>query len=361
MKKKSYITGIIGILFFAFLISNVSAYKWACLSYGDGIPHYTCHFSHCKLCLDDKGYSTDFGKCIKAKQCSFGPVNNDTTPPALTVNSPRNNQIFSTNSVSFNLTIDEPSTILYKNNKDSKFKTLAGNRLKYINQLTFKDGAYNITIRAEDRAGNDADILRSFYVDTKTPKIDSPKTDGNGNILIKFEESNPVLLTFKYGNNKTGYKSLNINLTNCNGTDNGKYNCLYFISKVQYNNMLKVYDGQEIESWLELKDIANNIGVSKKAKEMVDVTLPVINNPNNLAALHDKFVYFNISITEKNLDGVNYAENSTKLKWQNLCSTLKNGYCVKKVLFTKGNHDILIQVIDKSGNYATKEYIFKIN
>jgi len=363
MVRKSIIIGIIILFILVVLVSNVSAHKWACLSYGDHIPYYTCHFTHCKLCLDDKGYSTSFGYCDKAKLCSFGPVNNDTTPPVLTINSPKNNFIYNTSKILFNLSIDEPSTIFYKNNLDSngKFKMLAGNRLNYINGITFKDGFYNITIRAEDRSGNDADILRIFYVDTKNPKVDSPSDDKNGILNIKFEEANPVLLTLRYGNNKTGYGEYNINLNNCNKTSGDKFLCKVNISDEESYSMLKSYDGQIIELWIELKDIPGNIGKSKIIKGKIDITKPVINNPDNMFTLDGKNLYFNMSITDQNLVSVYYAENSTKLQWKLLCSSLKNGFCQKKVAFNKGNHDILVQVVDIGKNVIYFETKFTVN
>lgn len=362
VNNKKLALGIIGIMILVSLMTVVSAHRWACLSYGDKIPYYTCHSTSCKLCLDDKGYSTSFGYCKTKPSCDIGPANNDTTPPVLTLFSPTSGTIFKQKTVLFNLTTDEPSTISYTDNinGNGRWVKIAGNSLKYTRGLGFKDGFIDLTIRAEDRHSNYVDVKRSFYVDTKKPKVDSPGNDGKGNIKFRFDEANPVSLTLKYGNNKTGYGSYAIDLKNCNGT-NAKYTCQYFISKEQRNSMLKSYDGQEIESWMELKDIAGNIGKSKILKEKVDVTAPVINNPSNMFTKQGRYILFNISITEQNLLGVYYAENLTNLKWQKICSSLNDGLCKKKVTFSKGNHNIIIQVLDKSGNYVNKQASFSIS
>ena len=358
--KKILIT-IIGIFLLAVLISNVSAYKWACLSYGDSIPHYTCDFRHCKLCLDSDGYSTSFGYCNKVKNCVFGIPNNDTTPPILSVNSPVNNYVYNSSKVLFDLTTNEHSTIYYKNNAnpDSKFKMIAGNRAVYNNQISFRDGFYNITIRAQDSSENNADVIKSFYVDTKKPKIDSPKDNSDGSISFKFEEANPSVLKIVIGNNKTGYISQDINLNNCNGV-NGKYICNYNITRDIPNSKLKPYEGLQVESWIELKDISGKIGTSKKVKRTIDLTAPNINNPSTMFSINGNYGIFNISISEKNILGVYYNEKTSKDQIHTLCTNLKDGICYKKVLFSKGDHDIMVFAIDKSGNYAYKEFIFAI-
>ena len=343
-------------------MSNVSAYKWACISYGDTIPHYTCQFSHCKLCLDDKGYSTDFGHCNKARPCTFGPANNDTTAPVLTINSPNNNLVYNSSKVLFNLTTNEPSTIYYETNNDSngKFKMLAGNRLIYSNPISFKDGFYSIIIRAEDRAGNDADVPRSFYVDTKKPKVDSPKF-GDGVLSFKFQEANPTKLTIKCGNNITGYNPITVALNSCNKT-NDKYTCGISLINSQYSNIIKSYDGQSIECWIEINDISGNIGQSKKTKFNIDLTSPVINNPQTMIQASGKYALFNVSVTEANLAGVYYKDNSTTApKFQILCSSLKNGLCQKKISMNKGTHLIIVQALDKSGNFVNEGKTITIN
>ena len=51
------------------LLGNVSAYQWKCLTYGQSIPRYTCWHDSCTLCVDDKGYSTDFSRCNDSPLC----------------------------------------------------------------------------------------------------------------------------------------------------------------------------------------------------------------------------------------------------------------------------------------------------
>jgi hypothetical protein len=350
---------ILGLIFASILlISNVSAYKWACLSYGDTIPHYTCHFTHCKLCLDDNNYSASFGNCYKAKNCVFGPAKNDTIPPTLTVLSPANDFVYNKSKVLFYLKTDEPSTLYYKfDTYQSRFLTIAGNRLVYNKSLGFKDGHINIIIRALDRSGNYMDIERSFYVDTKKPKVGTPKL-ANSYLSFNFDEINPVAITLKYGNNNT-FREYNITLNNCSITDK-TYKCEVLIGDAQFKSMMSKYDNSNIEYFIEVRDVANNIGKSKSVKTYIDLTSPIINNPTKMVSVSGKYAIFNISINEKNLEGAYYSDVNNP-KWMKLCSSLKNGICYKKVNFPKGSYNILVKAVDISGNSDTKNAMIVIN
>src|SRR3989344_446712 len=173
MHKKILITGIIGALFLAMLLGFASAHQWACLRYGDTVPHYTCHSTSCKLCLDDKGYSTSFGFCKNSPPCTFGPPVADLDPPNLTINSPLNDEVYNSRSVLFDLKSDEPSSFYYIDNINGRgrWSRLSSNRQDYKRELSFNDGLNDITIKAADRHGNFINITRKFYVDSKKPKI----------------------------------------------------------------------------------------------------------------------------------------------------------------------------------------------
>jgi hypothetical protein len=43
-----------------------------------------------------------------------------------------------------------------------------------------------------------------------------------------------------------------------------------------------------------------------------------------------------------------------------LCSSLKNGYCVKGITFSKGIHDLNIQVYDSAGNSIAESVFLEI-
>ncbi len=352
---------IIVSLFALIIFSNsVNAHSWACLTYGDTIPHYTCYSDLCKLCLDDDGYSTSFGYCKNKPMCTPKEPNNDTDAPSMDISSPNNGIIYNKSKVLFRIVTNEPPTLYYKiNNRNEIWKKLSRNMKNYSKEITFRDGYYNITIKAADRHGNSNITTRHFYVDTKKPKVNHLVIEGNGLVKVKFEEANPVSLIFKYGNNISGYKSYNINLSYCSSSS-GRTICENFISPNDLITLLTEYNGQSIDTYMELADIAGNIAKSKKKGGLIDFTPPTFNNEEDMLSISGKYVIFNISITEPELKGVYYAENSSNLKWRKICSSLKDGYCYKRIIFTSGNHDILVKAIDETGNSRTKEFLFNI-
>lgn len=345
-------------LWFAFifilLLGFSDAHELRCLSYNDKLPNYVCHHDLCQVCVNDNGYPAYPGYCNKLKPCPGGNAKNDTVPPELNVSSPSNNQIFQTNKILFSLKTDEPCTISYLDIERGKWLKIAGNRKIYKNSLSFKDGLKNITIRAEDRNGNYADISRTFYVDSKIPKIDTPVKE-NGILKFRFEEANPESIVLKTGNEQKGYVSYSIDLDSCNKIKDGKYLC---ISQVPAEQILSPYNGDTVFSWLEIKDIAGNTGISKKKKSLVDLDKPVINNPESFLTIEGKYAHFKINISEENFDVIYLTEN---FKTKKLCSTLKNEICEKRILFTKGDHSIKIAVFDDALNFIEKEAEFTIN
>ena len=122
---------------------------------------------------------------------------------------------------------------------------------------------------------------------------------------------------------------------------------------------LSAYDGQEINYSINMTDVANGTASTKPIKVLVDTTPPVINFFNH--SINKKTVEFTIHVTETNFDEVNYidlSQSSPKVK--NLCSKLDNGVCKKTKTFSKGDHNITINVLDKAGNVAQQSLNFTI-
>ena len=162
-------------------------------------------------------------------------------------------------------------------------------------------------------------------------------------------------MILSYGNTPslTGYRNKTLDLSSCT-KDKKKTSC-----NVQVD--LKDYDGEQIEYWFVLKDIANTVVESKHVWLGVDITAPKINNPTSLFRIDGKYVYFKLNITEKNLDSITYIDNADRIpRAKKLCSanSVKNGMCEKKVSFKEGNHNVDIQAIDKAGNMVAQNIVF---
>ena len=347
--------GVLAIAVIILSMSYISAsFQNKCLKRGESLHYFTCSHDLCQLCVDSAGYPTHPGYCDKAKPCSSGnPGPKDTIPPVLTVNNPIDNKVYNSKKVLFDLSTNEYCSYLYLDNINGRgrWSNLGSNLKTYSKQLSLKDGLNDITIKAVDSAGNPTMIVRKFYVDSQKPKIGKIISDNNGNIQVDFNEQNPTALIVKYGNSKSGYNSYPIDLTNnCQANTPGSYHCQLSVPLQTFLQMLAPYNGQSIDKWVVLTDIAGNIAESKKESIVVDITPPVINNPNNLYTISGKYVIFNIGVTETNFASIQYQDTTVlRPRWVTLCNSLKNGYCKKKVSFGLGSHSIDIKAVDKSG------------
>ena len=91
----------------------------------------------------------------------------DTTAPVLIVNNPKNNTIYLSDKVKFNLTSSESVTLGYFEN--SAYRKLCTNCDSYgkslLKTIKFSEGGHNILIRAEDDAGNKDEETVGFIVE----------------------------------------------------------------------------------------------------------------------------------------------------------------------------------------------------
>lgn len=350
-------------------INSVSAYKWVCLKYGQSLPNsinprYTCWHDSCRVCATDNNYPTSFNKCKDSQECGSQDGEIDITPPNLTINSPKNSQVFNSRMVLISLSSNEPASFYYKDNKRGSWKRLASLMSSFSRGINFKEGFNNITIKAVDRNNNYIEKSVSFYVDSKKPKITktSPKDFANGAFSVEFREDNPKNLVLYYGindiitynvNQNLGIRTHSLNLNECSYNKN-------YICYAQVN--LADFDGKKIVYWFKLEDIAGNIHESKQISLKVDFTNPKILNSDFWSqgtGRNNKNIYFNIEIEEENFAEVLYV-NAVTLASKTICSKIKNNKCVKKLGFNKGSHILDIYVKDKAGNSISKRIEFSV-
>ncbi len=331
---------------------SVSAAKKLCLTYGQSVPsaenpRYTCHSERCEVCVNDQNFPTNPALCKGGCEGTGSGGGIDTTPPVLDILSPDNGEVFSTSRILFDIRSNEPASLSYLDNifGRNKWKRLSGLTRSYTQSLRFKDGEQDITIRGTDKKGNSIEVVRTFFVDSKKPKITKTlpvKGFANEIFTVLFKEENPRALVIHYGASTVHEKVLD--LQQCTLDARGGV-CFTRVS-------LAAFDGQTIRYWFELTDVAGNTVASKPLTVAVDGTKPLINNQNFWELHENKHLVLDMSISEANFDGVYYSDSEdARPQEKKICSKLDlNGKCKAQISFKSGHHEVTLTVKDKAGN-----------
>jgi hypothetical protein len=365
--KKVVIIMITELLVLLTVTSLASAEFWVCFNKGERIdycnpkvPDRTCSSDMgCQYCIstyNEQGDCFNGGNWMVCMgitpDCSnvIGNHTIDSEPPILTINSPKQDGLYTSRSLLIDFSLNEESDVYYLDNLygGERWVRVCQDCLSYSHSRSFKEGQNDITFKAIDAIGNEVLINKHFFIDSKKPRILKTMPQRgftNGIFDIQFQEDNPKSLVLNYGNSANGYSTKTLNITKeCYLLNKNKYEC-------NININLSKYNSQYIEYWFELTDIASSSVLSKRYSLQVDTLAPVINNNPHFYEVNGKYVYFNISITEDNFDKILYRDNDARNpRWQTLCSRLKNGICEVKKTFSEGIHNVDIQVNDKAGN-----------
>ena len=277
----------------------------------------------------------------------------DITPPTLEISSPLNGSTFTSRNVLLEMLSDETVALSYqKDSNPGKWNTLCSNCGSYSKERSFDEGLNEITIRAVDKANNEALYARLFYVDSKKPKINSLEPSegfASGTFRVTFTEDNPKELVLHYGNSETGFRNKSFGLsTDCIQLD-GEAECATTVN-------LADYEGEQIEVYATLLDAAGNLDETSHAQLAIDNTAPIISNFSYL--VQGKKVTFTLEINEPYLSEVTYIDNSeNNPKEKSLCSKLVNNVCEKQVnLKSEGSHNVQVIVRDLAGNEAAQNF-----
>jgi hypothetical protein len=138
--------------------------------------------------------------------------------------------------------------------------------------------------------------------------------------------------------------------------DRGKQYCTTHVN-------VEDYDGELIEYYFELTDIAQSTDISKPRQLTVDTTFPDLINDNPIQGNPDSFwsqgqgryaryIYFNLEVEEQNFDEIvyTYLDSRGRLREKRLCSRLKDGKCEVRKSFSRGHYNLNIQITDEAGN-----------
>ncbi len=275
----------------------------------------------------------------------------------MSVYSPEN-KLYNNKKIPFNISASEVlDKIEYINYNDAspRFKSLCMSCQEYgfskIRKVTLNEGDNNITIRGTGEFGQVIEKNIFLKIESKQPKIIKTfpeKGFVSGAFNVSFEEENPIHIILNYGNNLTGFRTKEVNLPNC-VSGGKKWSC-------GINVNLFDFDEQEIEYYFSVVDIANNTAYSKTKTLDVDFTPPVINE-FGYGVIGNR-VEFDFNITENNFNKINYMDyNEGTPRQKTLCTTLKNGVCIKKISFPRGEHNLTIFVSDKAGNLEKIENV----
>lgn len=372
MVTKKTINIIIGIAVFTALLSFASAdrYQLVCLSnrqsinFGQlcspGQPTITApNHGEIRVCV----HNLDNGKTCSAtpNKCnnlglscsSLNSTTIDTQPPTLVIYSPNSGAVYTSKSILLSLNASEISDISFKSSNSGRWTSICSNCQSFSMTKNFEEGENDLIFKATDSSGNNGYANASFFVDTKKPKIKSftPQTGFTSGVFkVEFSEDNPASLKLKYGNSQTGMRSADFNLAACDSGNGGTKIC-----EIQVD--LSQYDGQQVEAWAEISDIAGNSASSAHNTLKVDFSNPAINSLNIMK--EGKNVEFKIELNEANPDSVSYIDNlDSNPKWKTLCSRMTTSSCNKKASFNDGNHEVVIKAVDLAGNVAERNVEF---
>jgi hypothetical protein len=367
-RKERNVFFLIGILLVGFLLVNlVSAAQLVCLTYGQTLPPNvseedawkTCYHDQCvNICANDElTMHTNPDYCSGQSSClSLGDTQVDGTAPNLIVNSPSNEEVFDSRKVLFDLVFNEPSTLYYLDNINGRgrWSRICSNCEDTYNMgISFKEGFNNITIRARDRNDNFADVIRVFRVDTHDPKVKKAYPTGgfgNGEFSVEFEELNLASVQLFYGMNND-FANDSISISEFCTSREDKYVCTY-------EKDLSAYEGEEIQYFFRVTDIAGNTDDSKEVDVNIDTTPPIIEDLNY--HVDGKYLHIEAKVVESFLDefGYSYVDSNGRVKEKKLCSRLINSVCKKKISFSDGEHSITFYAIDDVGHNVGQEISF---
>ena len=373
MENKKQLITITSLILILILVGSVNAEFWACFEKGNVVeycgnykPDWTCGSKNgCQRCMSVYNETENcyvhgaWPKCNSLPPgCSvFGSNTSlDITSPTITLHNPIEGDVYSNKKVLINVSTNESAKWRYFDLlKGRSWKSLCTNKFTETceKKITLKEGVNNVSIKAIDNSGNEGFYNVSFFVDSKKPRIYKtyPKKGfADGNFEVQFKEENPALLILHYGEE---IRELNIS-EDCY-LSRGKYYCDVDVD-------LSDYDGQEIEYYFVLEDIAGSVDESRVYDLKVDTTFPEILN-NDTYSIKGKYVTFYLEIEEENFDEVVYGYFDSRDKWREkrLCSRLKDGICEKRKSFRRGEHEITLMVLDEAGNSVGVPLSFEID
>jgi len=276
--------------------------------------------------------------------------------PRLTINSPQID-ISDDRRILLDLeTTDEVDEIIYTyfdSRGRERERRLCRNCDEYNRKRSFSSGYNELTFKAivDDEVVDEKDV--NFTIDYKDPRISKTEPSrgfSDGNFYVEFKEDNPISLVLHYGNS---IRTEVLNLSEDCEEERGKSKCNVWVN-------LSDFDNKEIEYWFEIEDIAGNTDESRKREVDVDMTNPILNNPDSFwergIGRYSSYIYFDLSITEINFDeAVLSYDYRGRTREKRLCSRLRYGSCEKKFRIRDDYSNMKVIIRDDAGNSIERE------
>jgi hypothetical protein len=264
------------------------------------------------------------------------------------ITSPAEGAVLSARKVSLSATSAETADFYLVRNRlrSLRFRKICDDTTDCKFNYTAREGDNNISVRIINSSGlgEFSTSERNFLIDTKDPRIHRVRprdgslmnNNADNNFSVKYTEANLAKITLFYGNDST-FKT-----TTC---DSGRSKTCDFLQDIS------IFDGQTINYWFDVEDVAGNIENSSVRTVTVDTTVPIVSNMSYV--IDGRIVRFSFDITEVNFDKIIIKDHKDRRpRWRRLCSKLVVGTCLANKRFRSGMHDIDVKVLDKAGNEA---------
>jgi len=266
----------------------------------------------------------------------------DSANPNVNITSPENNTYQSNNTIQINYTVSDANLDVCWYSNDTYSENTSVSCGTNITGITWTEGEHNVTIWANDSAGNVNWSMINFTIDSTNPtiSISSPvnntyQTDNSLDIEYEYTEVNPD--SCWYSNDtmsaNTSLASCGTNITDVTWSE-GEHNVTIWIKDSVGNEVLD-YVNFTVDS----------------LNPNVNITYPV--NDTNYAI---NTVSVNYTVSDTNLQSCWYS-NDTYL--ENI--TWSCGTNLTNVTWTEGQHNVTIWANDSSNNVNSSEITFRID
>lgn len=272
----------------------------------------------------------------------------------LNVSSPEEGKTYTTRQipVSIDFGIDAEFFMLRQDDRD--YRTLCRECTHYNNTKPFSEGLNIISIKVRHPLGTEAFQNISFIVETKSPVIRKTfpeKGFTTGLFEVQFQEENPDSLTLNYGNAEIGFRQKLVPISNC-VRERFDFICMEEVNLIDFN-------GQNINYFFTLTDIAGNSDMSIPRSLSVDLTPPIIKEINY--TIDKRNVEFVIKVEEDNFNKLEYMDSTDRVPvFKSICSLDRDGICRRTFSFSRVTHSLQIRAMDKAGNTDTEFLNFTI-